>query len=146
MRKKACAQPHLSCASTHEMNAEFTAQAVNSQIRSMVVNTIGGMPERGSLKSRIRDAARALGLAPERVREFYYNRVRRIEAHEAFQIIKQAEIAKRERFEREQLEHEAKRLALANSAPSWLAFLVPPAVDPLPPLEDGPLDPIKDDC
>jgi hypothetical protein len=127
------------------MNAEFTAEEVNSQIRSMVVDTIGGAGS-GSVKSRIREAARRLGLSVDRVREFYYNRVRRIEAHEAFQIIKRSEIAKREQFDREQIQYEARRLELVNSTPSWLAFLVPPAVAPLPPLEEGPLDPIKDDC
>lgn len=124
------------------MSAEFTAESVNSDIRSMVVNTIEGVTGSGSIKSRVRDAARLLGLPVVRVRDYYYNRVRRIEAHEAFQIIRKAEAAERLQFERMRISFEARRLARLNSVPSRLAFLVPPAVEPLPDFEDG-ADPIK---
>ena len=131
MQKKACASEHFPCASADEMSAEFTAARVNSEIRSMVVNTIEGMPGNGSVKSRIRDAARRLGLSVDRVRQFYYNRVRRIEAHEAAQIIRRAEQAKLERADRLLVEYEALRLEMANSAPSRLARLLPPSLRPV---------------
>jgi hypothetical protein len=124
----------------------FTATTVNHEIRALVLRTIRGVVSSdGGIKGKLRAAARALGLPYDRVRHYHYGDVKRIEAHEAFQIIKRAELARREQFAREQIEYEAGRLELANSAPSWLAFLVPPAVDPLPPLEDGMLDSIKDD-
>jgi coproporphyrinogen III oxidase-like Fe-S oxidoreductase len=137
MDEKECARGDLLCSSKHQMNAEFTAESVNSGIRSLVVDTIKGVP-RGSLKSRLRDAARLLGLPVVRVRDYYYNRVRRIEAHEAFQILKRAEDVKRARFDkfdRMRLEYEARRLEMDNSAPSYLAWLLPPAVAPLPDLK-----------
>jgi hypothetical protein len=113
----------------------FTAAAVNHDIRELVLDTINGAPEYGGLKGRLRAASIALGLPFGRVRRYHYGEVRRIEAHEAFQIIKRAEIAKRQEFERARHKYEALRLQLANSAPSRLEFLVPPTVAPIPDLE-----------
>ena len=124
----------------------FTAATVNREIRELVLDTIRGFSRESSTKGKLRGAARALGLPYDRVRHYHYGDVKRIEAHEAFQIIQRAERAKRRQFAQLQHEYEARRLELANSAPSWLAFLVPPAVDPLPPLEDGKLDPIDEEC
>ena len=117
------------------MTVEFTAEAGNSEIRSLVVNTIEGVSGSGSVKSRLRDAARLLGLPVIRVRDFYHNRVRRIEAHEAFQIIENAAEARRIQFERARVEYEALRLQMVNSASSRLARLLPPSVAPLSDLE-----------
>jgi hypothetical protein len=115
------------------VNAEltFTAAAVNQEIRQFVLDTINGATSNGGIKGRLRAAAKALGLPFGRVRRYHYGEVRRIEAHEAFQIVKRAELARRAEFARKQLELDAMRLAMANSAPSYLAFLVPPAVPPL---------------
>lgn len=118
----------------------FTAESVNHDIRELVLDTITGVAERGGLKGRLRAAATALGLTFGRVRRYHYGEVRRIEAHEAFQIIKRAEIAKRDEFARVRHKYEALRLRLANSAPSRLDFLVPPTVAPLPELETEPKD------
>lgn len=109
----------------------FTADAVNADIRRRVVETISGVRE-GSVKSRLRAAARFLGLPIDRVRRYHYGEVKRIEAHEAFQIIQRAQQAKRDQFARMQIEYETLRLELANSAPNGLDFLVPPVVAPLP--------------
>ncbi len=135
MTNKTWAGNQFLCVNEHKMPpAEFSAARVNSEIRGMVINTIGGIRGGGSVKSRLRSAARLLGLSVSRVREYHYNRVRRIEAHEAFQIIQRAQQAKRDQFTRMQHEYEALRLELANSAPSRLGFLVPPSVAPLPDL------------
>ena len=109
----------------------FEACSVNQQIRAHVLNTINGANEAGGLKGRLRAAARALGLTFDRVRRYHYGEVKRIEAHEAFQIIKRAEIAEREQLARDRLQYEARRLALLNSAPSRLAWLVPPSLPDL---------------
>ncbi len=116
----------------------FTADTVNQDIRGLVLDTISGVRGVGGIKGRLRATARALGLTVDRVRRYHYGEVKRIEAHEAFQIIHRAQQAKRQQFARLQLEYEALRLELANSAPSRLAFLCPPAVDPLPDLETLP--------
>ena len=97
----------------------------------MVVDTIEGVGG-GSVGSRLRAAAKLLGLKFDRVRRYHWGEVRRIPAHEAFQIITRAEQAKREKFERDRLKFEANRLESLNSAPSRLAWLVPPSVEPLP--------------
>ncbi len=112
----------------------FEAVTVNQQIRAHVLDTINGANEAGGLKGRLRAAARALGLTFDRVRRYHYGEVKRIEAHEAFQIIRRAERAKYLAAERKRLEYEALRLELANSPPSRLGWLVPPAVAPLPDL------------
>jgi hypothetical protein len=106
----------------------FTAVSVNAEIRRLVMITIEGMAGDGSVKARLRSAARKLGLSDRRIRGYYHGEVNLIEAHEAFQIIHQAQRAKREKLARMQHEYEALRLELANSAPSWLEILVPPAV------------------
>jgi hypothetical protein len=108
----------------------FTARTVNAEIRQMVVETIEGVGG-GNVGSRLRAAAKLLGLTVDRVRRYHWGEVRRIEAHEAFQIIKRAEQAKREKFERDRLKFEARRLESLNSAPSQLAWLVPPSMAPL---------------
>jgi hypothetical protein len=113
----------------------FSPVSVNQEIRSLVLDTINGASGVGGIKGRLRAAARALGLTFDRVRRYHYGEVKRIEAHEAFQIIQRAQQAKRDQFARMQLEYEALRLEISNSCPSWLAFLVPPAVAPLPDLE-----------
>jgi hypothetical protein len=109
----------------------FEACSVNQQIRAHVLDTINGIKGAGGLKGRLRAAARALGLTFDRVRRYHYGEVKRIEAHEAFQIIRRREIAKREELARKRLEYEAARLEMANSAPSYLAFLVPPSLPDL---------------
>ncbi len=111
----------------------FSAVSVNQQIRGLVLDTINGAASVGGIKGRLRAAARALGLSFDRVRRYHYGEVKRIEAHEAFQIIQRADLARRERATR--LKYEAERLAMANSVPSYLAWLLPPAVPPLPDLE-----------
>jgi hypothetical protein len=114
----------------------FTIEAVNSDIRRRVVETIESVGC-SSLRGRLRAAAELLGLPTGRVRRYHYGEVRRIEAHEAFQIIKRAEQAKREKFERDRLKFEARRLESLSSAPSQLAWLVPPAMAPLRDLPVG---------
>lgn len=133
MEEKESASTDSSSAST---DVTFTAEAVNADIRRMVVETVEGVGH-GSIKSRLRAAARLLGLTIGRVRRYHYGEVRLIPAHEAFNIIKRAEQAKRDRFERDRIKFEAQRLEFANSAPSYLAWLLPPAVGPLVYLEDG---------
>jgi hypothetical protein len=113
----------------------FTEVSVNQGIRALVVDTINGLAGRGGIKSRLRATAIALGLTFDRVRRYHYNEVKRIPAHEAFQIIQRAQLAKRAEFARKRLEYESLRLEIAEAAPSWLQFLVPPAVAPLPDLE-----------
>lgn len=116
---------------------EFTAQVVNAEIRRAVVETIEGIRGAVSVKARLRTAAKLLGLPVGRVRDFHYNRVRLIPAHEAFQILKLAQEAKRAKFARLQHEYEALRLEMANTAPSRLELLLPPSVAPLPDFAGG---------
>ena len=117
------------------MMTTFTSEAVNAQIRDIVIDVIDGV--RGATcQRRLQTAARLLGLSFDRIRCYRYGRVRKIEAHEAFQIIKRAQEIERQKFARMELEYEAQRLAIANSAPSYLAWLVPPAVGPLLDPED----------
>jgi hypothetical protein len=122
--------------SSERKGMTFTADSVNADIRRMVIETVEGVG-RGSVKSRLRAAAKLLGLTIGRVRRYHYGEVRHIPAHEAFNIIKRAEQAKRDQFERDRIKYEARRLAFANSAPSLLARLLPPAVEPLLDPEDG---------
>lgn len=124
--------------------SELSRATVNAEIRRCVAETIAGLGKEGSVKERLWQAALALGLSPKRVSEFYYGRVRRIEAHEAFQIIKKAKKAKderarreRERFEKARLEYEAYRLETANAVPSALESFLPAAVAPLPDFGEG---------
>jgi hypothetical protein len=115
----------------------FTAIAVNAELRRLVVETIDA-GERSSVRSRIREAAKLLGMPFGRVRRYQYGEVRRIEAHEAFNIIEKTAQVKRERLERKRLTYEAERLEMANSAPSPLARLLPPSMAWFRALEDAP--------
>jgi DNA polymerase III alpha subunit len=121
--------------------SELTRARVNAEIRRFVADTIAGLGNEGSVKERLWRAAVALGLPPLRVSEYHYGRVRRIEAHEAFQIIKNARVERarreREQFERARLEYEAYRLEVANSSPSALEWLLPPSVESLPDFGEG---------
>jgi hypothetical protein len=107
----------------------FTAESVNADIRQHVIETIQGIRGGGSVKARLRTAARLLGLPIDRVRRYHYGEVRRIEAHEAFQIIERSREAKRARVERMRQEYEIARQALVDDAPRGLAWLVPPPMD-----------------
>lgn len=136
-------------ASTDSLSAgkdmTFTAEAVNADIRRLVVETIEGVGH-GSVKTRLRAAARSLGLTMGRARRYLYGEVRQIPAHEAFNIIKRAEQARLEKFERDRITFEASRFQTLNLAPSRLAWLVPPAVGPIPNLEgETPPDPSGED-
>lgn len=116
-------------------------EIVNAEIRRWVEDTIAGLGKEVPVKARLWQAALALGLPFWRVSEFHYGRVRRIEAHEAFQIIKNARVERarqeREQFEKARREYEAYRLETANAVPSALERLLPPSVEALPDFGEG---------
>jgi hypothetical protein len=96
----------------------------------MVVKTVDEIGVGATIKQRMVNASEMLGLSVRRIRGYYHREVKLIPAHEAFQIIHLAQHAKREKLAKLQFEYDACRLEVANTAPSWLELLVPPALAP----------------
>lgn len=106
-------------------SAEGVRTELSAAVRDLVASTPGA-----TVKARLRAAARALGLPTGRVTDFYYREVRRVEAHEADRIRYRAAEAKRREMWLAQLEaeYQQRRAEFLDSAPDFMARLVPPAL------------------
>ena len=131
--------------SSTAMTFTFTSESVRQYITRLVREEIRKARGGGSVKSRLRTAARVLGLTVDRVRHYHYDDVRRIEAHEAFQIIdahQRAEIGRRTMLLRAaERELERQRREVAAEAPKGLAWMVPGSLHPMDdPAAESPRD------
>jgi len=103
----------------------FTAEAVRDELTANIKELVGASPG-GTVKERLRSAARYLGLPFSRVQDYWHGEVRRIEAHEADQIRAYYKAAKelieaRADYERRRQEFLRTHPRLARFAPAALA-------------------------
>ncbi len=98
----------------------FDRHTVNAKARGAVMAIIASAPGGGSVKRRTNWAADLLGLPFQRVRHYYKNRVRRVDAHEYLQIIARAQRAALDAAQRHK-EHYEK---LCEKAPDEMESLV----------------------
>jgi hypothetical protein len=105
--------------------SRFDPALVNAAVRQAVLDTIASIRGGGNIKGRINKASQQLGLTYDRTLKYYWGRVKRIEAHEALQILESARAVKRENFLKTQEEQAKRRQELAEGHPLLEWFLPP---------------------
>lgn len=119
------------------LSTRYDPAIVNDGVRRTVMSIIDSVPGGGSVKLRLSVASKLLGLSFDRVRQYYQNKVRRIEAHEYVQIIERAQIAKRAHYERVRAQYAQLREELLAEASGRMVWMVPPEADQIGDLDSG---------
>jgi hypothetical protein len=110
---------------TPERRMYFTAEGVRAELRQRVRDITALSPE-DSRKAALRFTASVLKLPYSRVKRWYYDEVRRVEAHEADQIRAYFEAAHKLIEARAKYETERAEFLTAHPA---LVKVAPPSVD-----------------